>query len=149
MEDDLKKLLTLLPTICFDAEEALLSSPPSEYGSNILLDRKFVWGTVGEDFVNAEHNLSFSAIWGRNSTVPIETFGVVAEWNGWDNISTCGIGSDAKIPDQIARCLNLPGNAVRVHYDVDVGGSYGVKRHKTCNFDWLYRAQALTAYLFH
>ena len=39
-----------------------------------------------------------------------------------------GIGSDAKIPDQIARCLNLPGNAVRVHYDVDVGGSYGVKR---------------------
>ena len=42
--------------------------------------------------------------------------------------STWGIGSDAKIPDQIARCLNLPGNAVRVHYDVDVGGSYGVKR---------------------
>ena len=33
-----------------------------------------------------------------------------------------------KYADQIARCLNLPGNAVRVHYDVDVGGSYGVKR---------------------
>ena len=33
-----------------------------------------------------------------------------------------------KYPDQAARALRLPGNAVRVHYDVDVGGSYGVKR---------------------
>jgi len=33
-----------------------------------------------------------------------------------------------KFPDQTARALRLPGNAVRVHYDVDVGGSYGVKR---------------------
>src|SRR5206468_3258573 len=34
----------------------------------------------------------------------------------------------AKFPDQTARALRLPGNAVRVHYDVDVGGSYGTKR---------------------
>ena len=34
----------------------------------------------------------------------------------------------SKFPDQLARALRLPGNAVRVHYDVDVGGSYGVKR---------------------
>ena len=33
-----------------------------------------------------------------------------------------------KYPDQTARALRLPGNAVRVHFDVDVGGSYGVKR---------------------
>ena len=33
-----------------------------------------------------------------------------------------------KYADQIARALRLPANAVRVHYDVDVGGSYGVKR---------------------
>ena len=33
-----------------------------------------------------------------------------------------------KFPDQTARALRLPGNAVRVHFDVDVGGSYGVKR---------------------
>ena len=32
------------------------------------------------------------------------------------------------ISDQLAKALRLPGNAVRVHYDVDVGGSYGVKR---------------------
>ncbi len=33
-----------------------------------------------------------------------------------------------KYPDQLAKALKLPGNAVRVHFDVDVGGSYGVKR---------------------
>src|SRR3954469_4065080 len=33
-----------------------------------------------------------------------------------------------KYPDQVAKALRLAGNAVRVHYDVDVGGSYGVKR---------------------
>ncbi len=32
------------------------------------------------------------------------------------------------IPDQIARALRIPANNVRVHQDVDVGGSYGVKR---------------------
>ena len=115
-----------------DAEEALLpTSPPvhPDHGSNVLLDKKFVWGTVDEDFATADHSLSFSVTWGRNATVPIETFGVIAEWNGWDQI--LDIWASVQMPkysDQIARCLGLAGNAVRVHYDVDVGGSYGVKR---------------------
>ena len=33
-----------------------------------------------------------------------------------------------KYSDQIARALRIPLNCVRVHQDVDVGGSYGVKR---------------------
>jgi 2-furoyl-CoA dehydrogenase large subunit len=33
-----------------------------------------------------------------------------------------------KYADQIARALRIPANSVRVHQDVDVGGSYGVKR---------------------
>ena len=36
--------------------------------------------------------------------------------------------SSSEASHQTARALRLPGNAVRVHYDVDVGGSYGVKR---------------------
>ena len=31
-------------------------------------------------------------------------------------------------PEQVAAALRLPLNCIRVHYDVDVGGSYGVKR---------------------
>ena len=33
-----------------------------------------------------------------------------------------------KFPDQIAVALRMPASSVRVHHDVDVGGSYGVKR---------------------
>src|ERR1700682_4560433 len=33
-----------------------------------------------------------------------------------------------KYPDQLSVVLRLPMSSVRVHYDVDVGGSYGVKR---------------------
>src|SRR5262249_33723392 len=33
-----------------------------------------------------------------------------------------------KFPDQLAAALRLPGSSVRLHHDVDVGGSYGVKR---------------------
>src|SRR3546814_13749212 len=33
-----------------------------------------------------------------------------------------------KYPEQIARALRIPANSVNVHYDVDVGGSYGQKR---------------------
>jgi 2-furoyl-CoA dehydrogenase large subunit len=133
-EDALEKITvdaTPQPFV-LDAEEALSeTSPPvhPEHGSNVLLDKKFVWGPVDEDFAAAKHSVSFSVTWGRNSTVPIETFGVLAEWNGWDQI--LDIWASVQMPkyaDQIARCLGLAGNAVRVHYDVDVGGSYGVKR---------------------
>src|SRR5262249_57908206 len=33
-----------------------------------------------------------------------------------------------RFPDQVALALKLPGSSVRVHNDIDVGGSYGVKR---------------------
>ncbi len=99
------------------------------HGSNVLYHRKFVWGPVDEAFAKSDHQLAFRATWGRSSTVPIETFGVAAQWDPvaqlldvWASIQM------PKFPDQTARALRLPGNAVRVHYDVDVGGSYGLKR---------------------
>jgi 2-furoyl-CoA dehydrogenase large subunit len=84
---------------------------------------------VEEAFAKAEHKISFRAAWGRSATVPIETFGVVANWDiGTGILDVWASIQMPKYPDQTARALRLPGNAVRVHYDVDVGGSYGVKR---------------------
>ena len=115
-----------------DPEAALAAgSPPvhPEHGSNLLYRRKFTWGPVEQDFAAAGQRLAFRARWHRNATVPIETFGVVARWDPaaqlldvWASIQM------PKYPDQLARALRLPGNAVRVHFDTDVGGSYGVKR---------------------
>ncbi len=61
--------------------------------------------------------------------MPIETFGVTAAWDPWREL--LDVWASIQMPkyaDQIARALRLPANAVRVHHDVDVGGSYGVKR---------------------
>jgi len=115
-----------------DPEKSIQPDAPlvhPAHGSNVLYRRKFVWGPVEEDFARAEQKLALRVRWSRSATVPIETFGVAAHWDPnqklldvWASIQM------PKYPDQTARALRLPGNAVRVHYDVDVGGSYGVKR---------------------
>ena len=82
-----------------------------------------------QDWNAAEERLNFRVHWGRSSTVPIETFGVVANWNpGVGILDVWASIQMPKYPEQLARALRLPGNAVRVHFDIDVGGSYGVKR---------------------
>jgi 2-furoyl-CoA dehydrogenase large subunit len=115
-----------------DSEEAYdpASTPVhAGHGSNVLLDKTFVWGEVDKHFAESPRHLSFRVIWGRSSTVPIETFGVAAKWDPWREI--LDVWASIQMPkysDQIARSLRIPLNNVRVHQDVDVGGSYGVKR---------------------
>jgi 2-furoyl-CoA dehydrogenase large subunit len=115
-----------------DPEEAVKPGGPlvhRAHGSNVLYRRRFVWGPVDAAFARAEHRLSLRVKWSRSSTLPIETFGVTARWDpGQEILDVWASVQMPKYPDQIARALRLPGNAVRVHYDVDVGGSYGVKR---------------------
>jgi 2-furoyl-CoA dehydrogenase large subunit len=115
-----------------DAEAAMNEDAPAvhpAHGTNILYRRKFVYGAVEDDFAAADHRLAFRASWGRNSTVPIETFGVLARWNpGTAILDVWASIQMPKYSEQTARALGLDANCVRVHYDVDVGGSYGVKR---------------------
>lgn len=119
-------------TPVLDPELAMAPGAPivhPDHGSNILYRRKFVWGPVEEDFKAAERTISLRARWNRSSTVPIETFGVVAAWNpALRLLDVWAAVQMPKFPDQLARALRLPSNAVRVHNDVDVGGSFGVKR---------------------
>ena len=101
----------------------------ADHSSNILFHRKFVWGEVDAAFAAAPHHLECRVRWGRSSTVPIETFVVLADWDAGAGLMDVWASIQMpKYPDQLARALRLPGNAVRVHFDVDVGGSYGVKR---------------------
>jgi CO/xanthine dehydrogenase Mo-binding subunit len=115
-----------------DGEEAYRPGSPlvhEAHGSNVLLDKSFVWGEVDKDFAESPHRLSLAVKWGRSSTVPIETFGVVASWDPWREILDVYASIQMpKYPEQIAAALKLPASGVRVHHDVDVGGSYGVKR---------------------
>jgi 2-furoyl-CoA dehydrogenase large subunit len=115
-----------------DGEAALITdSTPvhADHGSNVLLDRSFTWGDVEKDFSASPNRLSHRVRWGRSSTVPVETFSVVANWDPWREILDVYASVQMpKYPDQLSAVLKLPMTSVRVHYDVDVGGSYGVKR---------------------
>ncbi|MCC6780086.1 MAG: xanthine dehydrogenase family protein molybdopterin-binding subunit [Hyphomicrobiales bacterium] len=115
-----------------DGEEAYRPDSPkvhAAHGSNVLLDRTFVWGEVEQDFAESPHRLALTLKWGRSSTVPIETFGVLAIWDPWREVLDVHASIQMpRFPDQVALALKLPGSAVRVFNDVDVGGSYGVKR---------------------
>ncbi len=115
-----------------DAEQAMEKGSPlvhEKHGSNVLLDKTFIWGEVEKDFAASPRKLKLRVKWGRSSTVPIETFGVVARWDAWRDI--LDVWASIQMPryaEQIAAALKIPATSVRVHYDVDVGGSYGVKR---------------------
>jgi 2-furoyl-CoA dehydrogenase large subunit len=115
-----------------DAEQALQAGSPlvhEAHGSNVLLDKTFVWGDVEKDFAASPKHLALRVKWGRSSTVPIETFGVVASWDPWrDMLDVYASIQMPRYADQIGVALKIPVTSVRVHHDVDVGGSYGVKR---------------------
>ena len=115
-----------------DPELATQPSSPlvhEAYGSNVIFQRKFTWGEVDQHFSECDHEISYRVRWSRSSTVPIETFAVACNWNDATQIMDVWASIQMpKFPDQLASALRLNGNAVRVHFDVDVGGSYGVKR---------------------
>ena len=85
-----------------DAEQAIApgaSLVHEPHGSNVLLDKTFVWGEVDKDFATSPHKLSLRVKWARSSTVPIETFGVVASWDPWSDI--LDVYASIQMPRQI------------------------------------------------
>ena len=67
-EDALEKIsLELIKQeFVLDAEEALSDKSPNvhpEHGSNILLEKKFIWGEVEKDFDKSDHILNYTVKW--------------------------------------------------------------------------------------
>jgi 2-furoyl-CoA dehydrogenase large subunit len=120
-----------LPAV-LDAEQALDAGAPvvhEDWGSNVLWQRRFTWGPVDDDFSAADVVVSARYRWNRHAGVPIETTAVVAEWDEGRRLQNIWAAiSMPQFADILSRCLRLPLNQVRIHQDVDVGGSYGVKR---------------------
>lgn len=115
-----------------DPEQSMQPDAPQvhpKHGPNVIFRRVFNWGEVDRHFAAASHEIAYRVRWARSSTVPLETFAVAAQWS--DSTEVLDVWASIqmpKYPDLMAKCLRLPGNGVRVHFDVDVGGSYGVKR---------------------
>ncbi|WP_395103546.1 xanthine dehydrogenase family protein molybdopterin-binding subunit [Actinomadura sp. SCN-SB] len=120
-----------LPAV-LDPEQAAQDGTPlvhEAHGTNVVAHREFRWGDVDGDRARADGTSRVRTRWNRNSTVPLETFGVVARWDrDRDLLDVWASIQMPQFPEQLARSLRIPTNQVRVHFDVDVGGSYGVKR---------------------
>ena len=115
-----------------DPEAAIKPDAPvlhEAHGSNIAFQTSIDFGDVEGAFQRAAHVFSNRYRWSRHSGVPLETFGCVAAWDEVAGIVEVRASQqNPQISEQIARTMRIPTNKVRVHMDIDIGGSYGNKR---------------------
>ena len=121
-----------LPPIV-DAEDAL--RPESELihpelGGNLAFARELAFGDVETAFKTAYSVVDQEFQFGRHTGVPLETRGLVADFNPADRCLT--IHHTGQSPHQIqalfSRILGLPESSIRV-INHDVGGAFGIKLH--------------------
>ena len=115
-----------------DPEAAMQPGAPvlhEAHGSNIAFQTSLDFGDVEEAFRQAAHVFEGRFRWNRHSGVPLETFGCVAAWDEISGmVDVWASQQNPQINEQIARTMRVPSSKVRVHMDVDIGGSYGNKR---------------------
>jgi len=99
-------------------------------GSNLASDRSFRYGDPEGAFARAPHRIGIDVRYPRNSCTPIETYGVVAEYDPGEDaydILANFMGPFSLHP-VMARALKVPGNRLRLRTPPDSGGSFGVKQ---------------------
>ncbi len=99
-------------------------------GSNVVTDRHFSYGDPDAAFEAAEHCVSLTIHYPRNSTTPIEGFVVVAEYlaggEGYDVLSN--FQGPFAIHTVVSRALKVGSSRLRLRFVKDSGGSFGVKQ---------------------
>ncbi len=98
--------------------------------SNVASDRSFRYGDPEAAFASAAHRIAVDIHYPRNSCTPIETYGVVAEYEPGDDsydVLANFMGPFSLHP-VMARSLKVPVNRFRLRTPPDSGGSFGVKQ---------------------
>lgn len=98
--------------------------------SNIASERTFRYGDPEGAFASAAHRIAVEIAYPRNSCTPIETYGVVAEYD--PNEDAYDVLANFMGPFTLhavmARALKVPGHRFRLRTPPDSGGSFGVKQ---------------------
>lgn len=116
-----------------DPRAALLPEAPVLHEGlkgNLASDRSFRYGDPEAALVAAPHRVSVEIDYPRSACTPIETYGVVAEYEpGTDSYDIlANFQGPFSIHAVIARALKVPGNRLRLRTPRDSGGSFGVKQ---------------------
>jgi 3-oxo-Delta1-steroid hydratase/dehydrogenase large subunit len=119
-----------LPAVV-DAARALAPESPlviEEKGTNVMLQRVFEWGDVDAAFRDASHVFTEKFRWHRLGANPLETFGVIAEWDPVAGSLTLRASVQSATHFGLGRAavLGLPSHKVRVIAHPH-GGSFGGK----------------------
>jgi len=114
-----------------DPRKAMQPGSPlviEEKGSNVMLARTFNWGDVDAAFADADHVFTEKFRWHRLGANPLETFGVIAEWDPIDEslLLRASVQSPPNFALGRAAALGLASNKVRV-IPHPHGGSFGGK----------------------
>jgi 2-furoyl-CoA dehydrogenase large subunit len=100
------------------------------FAGNVASDRSFRYGDPEQAFASAPHRISIDVSYPRNSCTPIETYGVVADYDpGEDAYDVlANFQGPFSIHAVLSRALKVPGNRLRLRTPPDSGGSFGVKQ---------------------
>lgn len=100
------------------------------FGGNVASDRTFRYGNPEQAFAEAAHRISIDIRYPRNSCTPIETYGVIADYDPSDDAFDvlANFQGPFSIHAVISRALKVPGNRLRLRTPPDSGGSFGVKQ---------------------
>jgi 2-furoyl-CoA dehydrogenase large subunit len=119
--------VTLRTGDALNAENAVLHDG---LGANIASDRSFRYGDPEAAFTAAPHRVSVKVNYPRNSCTPIETYGLIADYDpgedAYDIMAT--FQGPFSIHAVLSRALKVPGNRLRLRMPPDAGGSFGVKQ---------------------
>lgn len=123
---------TPLPPVLNPRAALLPDAPVLHEGlkGNLASDRSFRYGDPEAAFAAAPHRVAVEIDYPRNACTPIETYGVVAEYEpGTDSYDIlANFQGPFSIHAVIARALKVPGNRLRLRTPRDSGGSFGVKQ---------------------
>ncbi len=105
-------------------------------GTNVVDGERIEFGEVDDAFESADHVVEGEYSWGRISGVPLETAGVVAQYDAEADAFEidCNIQLHTLVDDTIYETLGYDADDVAVSVPPDVGGSYGTKIaiHRYC-----------------
>jgi carbon-monoxide dehydrogenase large subunit len=107
-----------------------------DVGTNVPDGEEMTFGDPEGAFADADNVIEREYSWGRISGVPLETAGVVAEYdpeNDSFNVD-CNIQLHTLVDDTVYETLGYPPEKVNLEVPPDVGGSFGTKIaiHRYC-----------------
>lgn len=112
------------------AVEPFAPTVHDEVGSNVVHDRTFVYGDPDAAFDAASHVITHRARFPRSTALPLETYGVTAEFDPdaggytiWSNY-----GGPMALQTVMAAALRVPISGLRLVVPDRIGGNFGIKQ---------------------